>query len=75
MNEAELNSKFYLKTIKVPESLYVNTLYPKKELEILGDTCIVKSWNSVSNRQKKNFDAYLNKNAKILGKRLTELMR
>lgn len=75
MTEAELNKQYYLKTIQTVSSVYVNTMSPKRELEILGDICIVKSWNSVSKTQQDHFENYLVKNAKALGMQLERLMR
>lgn len=74
MTEAELNKRHYVKTLKPVSSLYVNTLSPKKELEIVGDFIIVKSWNSVPVSQQKMLRDHLGKSAEALGVVLDRLL-
>ena len=75
MTEAELNKQHYVKTLSVTPSVYVNALSPRKELEILGDTCIVKNWNSITRHQQGMFIGYLEKSANELGKVLNRVLK
>ena len=75
MTEADLNKQHYVKTLKPVSSMYVNTLCPEKELEILEDFCIVNNWNSVSVSEQKKFRAYLDSTAENLGMELEKVFR